>query len=58
METKTYSERMTEKYLEKIADEIKLCEKERFTGNINFQINLKEGKIGNMNEGVNQSFKY
>ena len=57
-ENKTYKERNADLYTEKIKDEINYCCKTNFTGNLDLRINFKEGKIGNMNESVNQSFKF
>jgi hypothetical protein len=48
---------MYNSYLNKIYEELEFCKKSSFTGNIIFQVNFREGKIGNMNVEVKQSFK-
>ncbi len=38
--------------------ELDYCRREHFTGSLEFRVNFKEGRIGNMNISVNQSVKY
>ena len=51
-------DRITEKYLDTIKDKLELAKETRLTGNIHFQINTKDGGIGNMTISVTQSYKY
>ena len=44
-------------YLQAMAHEIQELIENEFSGNIIFQINLKEGNIYNMNVGLNKSLK-
>jgi len=44
-------------YLKKIKEELEACEDGRYTGNLEFKANFKNGGIANMNFGANQSFK-
>lgn len=37
--------------------EIDFAEENTFTGKITFEVNFREGNIGNMNIGINQSVK-
>lgn len=48
---------MNSSYVAKFREEIEFCEKAKFTGNVVFQVNFKDGNVGNMNIGVNQSVK-
>jgi len=49
---------LKDQYIKKIQEEIEYCQNVAFTGNIVFQINFKEGGIGNLNETVSQSIKF
>ena len=44
-------------YLNKIREEMEFCSNSSFTGNIEFQINFKQGGIANMNMKCTQSVK-
>lgn len=44
-------------YVKKITEELEYLNTSGFTGNIEFQVNCKGGKIANMNIGVKQSWK-
>ena len=44
-------------YLSFIEDELKELKDNRFTGNIEYRINLKNGSIANMNNGLHKSIK-
>ncbi|KKL15542.1 hypothetical protein LCGC14_2504570 [marine sediment metagenome] len=48
----------SKQYLEAIEKEIEKLEDGKFTGNIDFRINWKDGIIGNVNCGLNKSFKF
>ena len=48
---------MFKAYEDKIHDEMEFCRRNHFTGNIIFQVNFRDGKIGNMNIEIKQSFK-
>lgn len=43
------TDRMIEEYVEFIKNELLQLRFGRFTGNVDFKVNLKEGSIGNMN---------
>jgi len=45
------------KYLDYIKKELDYCSGSKFTGNMEFKVNFKEGGIANMNISVNQSVK-
>ncbi len=47
----------TQFYLEFMAKEIEKLREGRFTGNIDFKVNWKEGSIANMNIGLNKSVR-
>ena len=44
-------------YLEAVKREIEKLEQGRFTGNIEFRPNFKDGFVANMNIGLNKSLK-
>ncbi|GAG01521.1 unnamed protein product, partial [marine sediment metagenome] len=44
-------------YLDFIKREIEKLKEGRFTGNINFQVNWKEGSVANLNIGLNKSVR-
>lgn len=44
-------------YLEAIKHELEELEKGKFTGNMEFKVNFKDGEIANMNIGLNRSLK-
>ena len=44
-------------YLDAMLYEIKLLRSGKFTGNIQFGLNCKDGYIGNMNVGLNKCVK-
>lgn len=44
-------------YVSYFAKEVEYGHLNKFTGNMSFQVNFREGVIGNMNIGVNQSVK-
>jgi len=46
-----------EKYLEAIRYELEKLRDGKFTGNMDFKVNFKEGSIGNLNIGLNRSLK-
>lgn len=45
-------------YVEYFEKELNVARIGNFTGNLQFNVNFKDGSIGNMNMGVNQSVKY
>ena len=44
-------------YVSYFVKEIEFSHSSRFSGNMTFQVNFRDGVIGNMNVGVNQSVK-
>lgn len=48
---------VTEEYIIFIRRELDKLEQGKFTGNIGFKVNLKEGGIANMNVELNKSIK-
>jgi len=46
-----------QKYLDYIKKELEYLKESKFTGHMDFSVNLKLGGIANMNIGVNQSIK-
>lgn len=46
------------KYEEAIKRELEELIEARFTGNIEFRVNFKEGSIANVNFGLNKSIKF
>lgn len=49
---------ITGKYIETIIEKLDLAKTTRMTGNIVFQVNTKDGGIGNMTISVTQSYKH
>lgn len=47
----------TKQYHDFIADELDKLEDGTFTGSIEFQINMKDGAVGNMNVKLNKSVR-
>ncbi len=47
----------TKFYLDFITQEIEKLKEGRFTGNIEFKVNWKEGSIANLNCGLNKSIR-
>lgn len=48
---------MSDKYVDYFRKEVECCRDGNFTGHLVFQVNFRDGRIGNMNIGVNQSVK-
>ena len=44
-------------YIQKFIEELQCCKDGGFTGNVQFQVNFKQGNVSHMNITVAQSFK-
>jgi len=44
-------------YIEALKHEFEQCTENRYTGNIEFKVNWKEGAIGNLNLGLHKSLQ-